>query len=133
MSLYHPIAAAIDCHDCQRFDYDFKTGKRAAQVHEFHKIHREIQKTVPLQQCGDCPKKSPENAERLKLTDEHHEIINLFFECRTMNWQGVPQPVLNCWVLRRLFVQMEAIYSEVQKQREQAALIRTLASVMGGR
>lgn len=126
--LLHPVAAKIDCHTCQLWEFDFKTGERAiAGKSDYHKIIRYCRKSKPLAQCGDCPKKSPERAEQLKLTDEQHEIIDLFFECRAMQWQGTPEAVLQCRILRRLFTSLEIVYREVERQREEASLIYSLS------
>lgn len=106
---------------------DFKKGERAiAGKSEYHRIIRYCRKSKPLAQCGDCPKKSPEQAERLKLTEEQHAIIGLFMEGRALNWQGMPSAVMSCRILRRLFTSLEIVMREVERQREEASLIYSL-------
>lgn len=126
--LLHPKAAAIDCHDCQRWIYDLTTGEKAvAQESKAHGIKRYAPKAKPLSQCGECPKKSPENAERLKLTKQNREIVDLFLECRSMNWVGTPQAVAEDRTLRRMFAHLEQVYAAYERQQQATIISNAVA------
>ena len=134
--MFEPAAAKIDCHDCQKFDYDLAKGERLKQEHKAHKIVRYMPKRRPLSQCGDCPKKSPEHAQTLKLTPENVQVLNLFLECRAMHWQGVPEAVVCDPVLRSLFARLEQLYAAFERRQQADTItgaVTHAVAMMGGK
>ena len=79
MVLFHPGPASIDCNDCAKWIYDLDTGKK--QTHRAGPTLEERPNVRPASvppPCEKCPKKSPENAERLRLSDKNLRTFDLY-------------------------------------------------------
>ncbi len=77
MLLNHPEVAHLECKDCQEWIYNIETGEQI-------KRRGRPQPRAPGQPtpCNRCPKGSPENAERLKLTTANVLTLRLYLRNR---------------------------------------------------
>lgn len=80
--LFHPGAVLIDCEDCKKYVYDLETGKRKTFVSGPKRdVKPFVRGSSPLQ-CGNCPKKSPENAKACSLSERNQKTILLYHQLR---------------------------------------------------
>lgn len=91
----HPKVARIDCDDCRKHAYNLKTGKRLTYETEDGKL--------PVIRLGDppcylCPKKSPENGEKLQLSMRNKRFIDFYYRVHS---SGMRHPLLDCPVTQR--------------------------------
>lgn len=80
--LYHPVAASISCSECQKWFYDFRTGKR--QERGGQPVPRPAKITPP---CWECPKESPEQAHEHELSEKNKAAYRFAQEVRATHGQ----------------------------------------------
>jgi hypothetical protein len=91
----HPKVAHIDCDDCKKHVYNLKSGKRL--TYETDEGMLPILR-VDDPPCHVCPKKSPENGKRLKLSDRNRRFVDFYYRVHA---SGMRHPLLDCPVTQR--------------------------------
>lgn len=114
--LVHPGAASIDCGDCAKYVYNLKTGERETYDagDEVLPILRGDNETP----CDSCPKKSPENGEKLKLHWRNRRALDFYQRMKAMPKATIPRKLRDCHVTQRNFYLigqvMKAARSEIK-------------------
>ncbi|UUO04624.1 hypothetical protein M4951_14620 [Blastopirellula sp. J2-11] len=74
---------------------------------------------MPLQ-CGKCPKQSPSNAKRLKLSPKNWRTLKLWREAKATFGRCLTRRMARDAIIRRNFAELDAIHAQVGRA-EQAA------------
>lgn len=130
--LLHPGAASIDCEDCKQWIYDLETGKR--ELVRMGSDRREVPQPRPpgvSTPCSSCPKKNPENAEELKLSEKNRKTYQLWKMAKTSNFRCIPDELAQDPILLRNFAELDEIIRQVEQSHQLQIL--QLAMVQGAK
>lgn len=114
LKVHHPQVAMIPCSECQKWIYDFSTGRRKTV-----RCGPE-RKEEPIEQGPDppckqglsfkCPKGSPEEEADHILTPANQRILDLYRRGKLTNFAGMELDMLTL----ELLAVVDLIYSEYQ-------------------
>lgn len=93
----HPKVAQIDCEDCKKYSYNLRTGRRNEYEVDDGKMLPVLRTSEPP--CATCPKKSPENWQRIKLRWQNHLMLDFYQRYKSV--PGMRSRLLNCPVTQR--------------------------------
>lgn len=125
LQLYHPEVAALDCSDCKKWIYgkDWKRSQRGGQD-----VPRPPGTPTP---CRVCPKQSPENAERLKLTRWNQLTLARYNESLATGGQCLRKSERRDRWQARLFAVIATELKEFDRTEQLRNLVEILRVVKG--
>lgn len=115
----HPGAAMVDCESCQQWIYDLETGQR--KMVRVGPDRKEVPQPRPKgtpTPCSTCPKKNPEHASRLKLSEKNRKTYQLWQRARATHFAYVPERLRNDPILARNFAELDWVHQHVIEQRQ---------------
>lgn len=122
--LNHPAHAALDCETCQKWVYDIETcqpKKRGGKI-------QPRPPGVPTP-CGSCPKKSPENWERIKPTRRTFATLELYRRNKATFGRALNEHEVNDEWLQKNFAILDDVFASHERanqQRSQQRVMRNL-------
>lgn len=132
--MFHPGEASIDCNECKRFIFDLKTGEK--KTYKAGPRREEMPWVRPLcvpTPCGDCPKKSPEEAERCKLSNKNWRTWQLFKEMRATNGAAFTPAMRRDRVLLQNFAVLDCIQRQYEQEQLANCLTYQIAMLLRGK
>jgi hypothetical protein len=116
--LFHPGVAGIDCEDCKKYVYDLKTGERKTYRAGPGRIELPCVRPALLSTpCGECPKKSPENARLIKLNRRNLETVWIYRQVRATGGQCLTEAMAADPLLMRNLTLLDELYREHDRER----------------
>ena len=118
--LVHPGAASIDCGECAKYVYNLKTGER-----ETYDAGDEI---LPMLRgdnptpCDSCPKKSPENEDRLKLHWRNRRFVDFYQRMKATPKAIMPKHLRGCHVTQRNFYLIDQVIKAARSELKANAI-----------
>ena len=90
----------IDCEDCQTKSYDLKTGKLNTYDDGDGNMLPILRLGNPPP-CEDCPKGSPENGKKLRLSERNYRAVDFYNRAKAM--PQMQSALFQCPVTQRNF------------------------------
>lgn len=89
--------ARIDCKECEKYSFNLRTGKRNEYEVDDDKFLPILRNAPPP--CERCPKKSPENGEKLKLTWANRKMLDFYQRYKSV--PNMQSKLLDCPITQR--------------------------------
>jgi hypothetical protein len=93
--LFHPVIAARSCEECAKwwFDDDPANGKWTTKIinrggRDFERP-KDPKTKQPMTPCGQCPKRSPEEAGRLELSEKNQQAYQCYRRFRALKGANI--------------------------------------------
>lgn len=118
--MLHPAAASIDCGDCARWIINLQTGERETVRVGPGRI--EVPQPRPSglpTPCASCPKKNPENAQRLKLNRKNEQTYRLWQRAQATFGHAIPEHLKQDVLLARNFAELDQLHATIAQARQQ--------------
>lgn len=129
--LFHPGAAAIDCDDCRKHEYDLTTGKPIT-YHAGPKREEKIKIRPPgtFAPCEQCPKKSPENAKRIALSLKNWKTLAIYRQVKATCGACLTDAMRNDRLLMKNMASIDVVYQAFERQQQAKAQAAQLSHLM---
>lgn len=121
LRLNHPEIAALDCADCQRWIYDLKAKRFAERGGK--RVDRPAGTPTP---CKMCPKKSPQLAAEVKLTNRSERTLARYYESLATGGRCLSKAERGSQWLMRLF----AAIAEELREFDRGEQVRNLVEIL---
>lgn len=126
--LYHPEIIDRSCEDCRRWMFEGDGTERMGSKRAMRggqPIPRPANAKLP---CFHCPKKSPELAPVMELTERNQQAVRLYYEVQATFGVGQPLDAVatkNCGIIGQIVRRHETAISDV------SALLPALLALKG--
>ncbi|TWT30719.1 hypothetical protein [Blastopirellula retiformator] len=118
----------IDCDDCQQFVYDLEKGERATVAMGPDRVQTPQRRLPGMKlQCGQCPKKSPQNAKRLELSVKNWKTYQLWREVKATHGRCLTDEMARDSIIRRNLAILDALHEVHERNTQQNQSLQTLA------
>lgn len=105
--MVHPGAASIDCRDCATYVYNLQTGER--ETYDAGDRMLPILRGDNPTPCDSCPKRSPENGEKLKLHWRNRRALDFYQRMKASSRAFMPKQLRECHITQRNFFLIDQV------------------------
>lgn len=126
--MFHPGVAQIDCRDCQKYVYDFVTGKRKTYAQGKRDRPRPASTPPP---CHKCPKESPEKAHEHELSAKNWRTLALYQQVRASSGACLSDEMKRDALLMKNLATIDALFRRWERE-QQAVVLATEIVRLGG-
>jgi len=126
--LFHPGVASFTCEQCEKYIYDFDTGKqktfKAGAERKEQPYLRPPNVATP---CQKCPRESPEKAHEYELSDRNYRTLILYRRAKATMFHYLTEAEKTDPLVARNFAALDVLFAEHERQKQITTLVHELS------